>query len=95
MASDSKKNDHGDIQLVDLKVSEVHPAHDQPAKVTTVLEEWTTTRRELWCFYLYFVVRGLLYSLCFSLSRSPTFFFFFFFFPFWRCSLSNAARGAI
>ncbi|KAH9998864.1 vacuole effluxer Atg22 like-domain-containing protein [Russula compacta] len=51
MASDSKDS-HGDIQLVDIKVSQ--DCGDQPVQVTA-LSEWTTTRKELWCFYLYFV----------------------------------------
>ena len=56
MASDSKDS-HGDIQLVVAKVSQ--DCGGQPVQVTA-LSEWATTRKELWCFYLYFVVRDLL-----------------------------------
>ncbi len=32
---------------------------NRPSPEATRLGEWSTSRRELWCFYLYYVVRFL------------------------------------
>ena len=42
----------GDIDGGDSKASGPSPEETHPG-------EWTTSRRELWCFYLYYVVRFL------------------------------------
>lgn len=43
----------GDIDGGDSKISGQSPRESH-------LGKWTTSRRELWCFYLYYVVRILL-----------------------------------
>ena len=48
--SGDSKIDQGYIDGRDPKVS-------GPSPEKTYLGEWTTSRRELWCFYLYYVVR--------------------------------------
>lgn len=40
------------IDVVESKVSD-----GEPSPEGACLGEWTTSRRELWCFYLYYVVR--------------------------------------
>jgi hypothetical protein len=41
----------------DDKDSNSDPNLSGPSPETTRLGEWSTSRRELWCFYLYYVVR--------------------------------------
>jgi hypothetical protein len=45
----------------DDKVSNLDPDLSGPSPETTRLGEWSTSRRELWCFYLYYVVRFSLF----------------------------------
>jgi hypothetical protein len=61
--SRDSKIDQGYIDGRDPKVS-------GPSPKKTYLGEWTTSRRELWCFYLYYVVRFLfaVFSTCFLMS---------------------------
>jgi hypothetical protein len=40
----------------DDKDSSLDPDLSGPSPETTRLGEWSTSRRELWCFYLYYVV---------------------------------------
>ena len=47
----SSKDDHGNTDIGDSNVN------GRPSPQATRLNEWSTSRRELWCFYLYFVVR--------------------------------------
>jgi hypothetical protein len=53
----------------DNKESNLDPNLSGPSLENTRLGEWSTSRRELWCFYLYYVVRFL--SLFFWRSSSP------------------------
>ena len=41
------------------KDSNLDPNLGRSSPETTRLGEWSTSRRELWCFYLYYVVRFL------------------------------------
>jgi hypothetical protein len=48
----NSKDDHGDRDIGDSDVNVSGPTPQVPR-----LNKWSTSRRELWCFYLYFVVR--------------------------------------
>ena len=55
------KNVRG-VTGTDDKNSNLDPSRSGPSPETTCLEDWSTTsRRELWSFYLYYVVRFLLF----------------------------------
>ena len=51
----------------DDKDSNSDPNLSGPSQETARLREWSTSRRELWCFYLYYVVRFVFF---FSPRRS-------------------------
>jgi hypothetical protein len=63
----SSKDGHGDTDIGDSNVN------GRPSPQLTRLNEWSTSRRELWCFYLYFVVRFFLFY--FFLRTSFTIFY--------------------
>jgi hypothetical protein len=46
----------------DNKDSNLDPNLSGSSPETTRLGEWSTSRRELWCFYLYYVVRSLFFG---------------------------------
>ena len=50
----NSKDEHGDSDMDNSNVN-----GPSPEPITTPLEKWSTSRRELWCFYLYYVVRFL------------------------------------
>ena len=54
--SQDSKHGQGDIDGGDSKISRPSPGKSRPG-------EWTTSRRELWCFYLYYVVRTLFHKI--------------------------------
>ena len=63
----NSKDDHGDTDIGDSNVNVSGPSPQVPR-----LSEWSTSRRELWCFYLYFVVRfflPLIFLFAYSLYR--------------------------
>ena len=55
----------------DDKDSNLDPNLSGPSPETTRLGEWSTSRRELWCFYLYYVVRFLFFGGVVSFINRP------------------------
>lgn len=57
----------------DDKDSNSDPNLSGPSQQTTRLGKWSTSRRELWCFYLYYVVRFIFLFPCRSFfpNRRP------------------------
>lgn len=51
---DVEDSKHVDVN--ELGAAEVAEVLDE---ATTSHAEWTTTRKELWCFYLYYIVRSV------------------------------------
>ena len=50
--SQDSKGGQGDIDRGESKIAQSSPVENR-------LGEWTTSRRELWAFYLYYIVRVL------------------------------------